>query len=49
LAFFEFVRRRRQLAEIVGQSVDLATPVALRPQLRDRILHEAAVCWAADR
>jgi len=43
VGLFEFVRLRRQLAEIVGQRVDLVTPAALTPQLRDRILHEAVV------
>lgn len=49
VGLLEFVRLRRQLAEIVGQPVDLATLAALKPQLRDRILSEAAICWRTDR
>jgi predicted nucleotidyltransferase len=44
---FEFVRLRRRLAEIVSRPVELATPAALRPQLRDRIVAEAVL--VADR
>lgn len=43
IGLFEFVRRQCQLAEVVGHDVDLVTPAALKPQLRDRILAEAAV------
>lgn len=43
VGLFEFVRLRRQLAEIVGRPVDLVTPAALKPQLRDQILREALV------
>lgn len=43
VGLFEFVRLQRQLAEIVGHRVDLVTPAALKPQLRDRILGEAVV------
>lgn len=43
VGLFEFVRLQRQLAEIVGHPVDLVTPAALKPQLRERILGEAVV------
>jgi predicted nucleotidyltransferase len=43
IGLFEFVRLQRQLGELVGHQVDLVTPSALKPQLRDRILHEAVV------
>lgn len=43
IGLFEFVRLQRQLGELVGHRVDLVTPAALKPQLRDRILHEAVV------
>lgn len=43
VGLFEFVRLQRQLAEIVGHRVDLVTPAALKPQLRDRILGDAVV------
>ena len=43
VGLFEFVRLQRQLAEIVGRRVDLVTPAALKPQLRDRIVGEAVV------
>jgi predicted nucleotidyltransferase len=41
MGLFEFVRLQRTLAEIVGHSVELVTPGALKPQLRERILGEA--------
>ena len=43
IGLFEFVRLQRQLSEKLGHRVDLVTPAALKPQLRDRILHEAVV------
>src|SRR5438105_1229921 len=43
IGLFEFVRLQRQLADLVGHPVDLVTPAALKPQLRDRILSEAVV------
>jgi uncharacterized protein len=43
IGLFEFVRLQRQLGELVGHQVDLVTPATLKPQLRDRILHEAVV------
>ena len=44
LGLFEFVRLQRQLSEIVGHRVELVTPAALKPQLRERILREAVIC-----
>ena len=41
IGLFEFVRLQRELGELLGHPVDLVTPAALKPQLRDRILHEA--------
>lgn len=43
VGLFEFVRLKRALGELVGHPVDLVTPGALKPQLRDRILGEAVV------
>ena len=43
IGLFEFARLQRQLGERLGHRVDLVTPAALKPQLRDRILHEAVV------
>lgn len=43
IGLFEFVRLQRRLAEILGHPVDLVTPAALKPQLRERILREAVV------
>jgi len=43
IGLFEFVRLQRELGELLGHRVDLVTPAALKPQLRDRILHEAIV------
>jgi uncharacterized protein len=41
VGFFELVRLKRALEEILGRHVDLATPKSLKPQLRERILNEA--------
>jgi predicted nucleotidyltransferase len=43
IGLFEFVRLQRELADRLGRSVELVTPTALKPQLRDRILGEAVV------
>jgi predicted nucleotidyltransferase len=43
IGLFEFVRLQRRLGELVGRRVDLVTPAALKPKLRDRILQEAVV------
>ena len=39
--FFKFVEVKEYLESILGCSVDLVTPDALHPALRDRILREA--------
>ena len=41
IGLFQFVELKRDLEEILGRSVDLVTPKALKPQLRDQILKEA--------
>lgn len=41
VSLFEFVRLRRELEVVLGRRVDLVTRLALKPQLRDRILREA--------
>lgn len=38
---FAFVRLKNYLEDLLGQSVDLVTPDALKDRLRDRILEEA--------
>jgi hypothetical protein len=38
---FEFVRLKNYLEKTLGQRVDLVTPDALKPQLRERILRES--------
>src|SRR5213083_2779905 len=40
IGLFQFVRLQQQLAERIGRRVELVTPGALKPQLRDRILDE---------
>ena len=37
---WEFIDLKEFLEEILGRQVDLATPRALRPQLREKILEE---------
>jgi hypothetical protein len=41
VGLFAFVRLQRRLSELLGRRVDLATPDALHPTLRDGILREA--------
>jgi uncharacterized protein len=41
VGLFAFVRLRRRLSELLGCSVDLVTPDALHPALREGILREA--------
>jgi predicted nucleotidyltransferase len=41
VGLFEFVRLQRALSELLGRPVDLATPEALHPALREQILQEA--------
>ena len=43
IGLFQFVRLQRELGERVGRRVELVTPAALKPQLRNRILGEAVV------
>jgi len=41
IGLFEFARLRRRLSELLGLEVDLVTPDALHPEMRDEILREA--------
>jgi predicted nucleotidyltransferase len=41
IGLFEFARLRRQLCELLGREVDLVTPDAIRPEMKDQILREA--------
>ena len=41
IGLLEFSQLRRELEALIGQPVDLVTPGALKPQLRDAILREA--------
>jgi len=41
IGLFGFVRLQRLLEEIIGRPVDLTTPDALRPEMRESILGEA--------
>ena len=41
VGLFEFVRVQRYLGHLLGRVVDLATPDALRTEMRARILQEA--------
>jgi uncharacterized protein len=41
VGLFEFIRLKYYLEELTGQRVDLVTPDALRPALREAILGEA--------
>ena len=41
IGLLAFVRLKQRLTELLGRPVDLVTPEALKPPLRDGILHEA--------
>jgi len=41
VGLFAFVRLLDFLADVMDTRIDLATPDALRPEMRDEILHEA--------
>ena len=41
VGLFAFAHIRRYLSELLGCDVDLVTPMALRPEMRERILSEA--------
>ena len=41
IGLFEVSRLRRQLSELLGKEVDLVTPDAIRPEMKDQILREA--------
>ena len=41
IGLFEFARLRRRLCEFLGREVDLVTPDAIRPEMKDQILREA--------
>lgn len=41
VGLFEFARLQRYLEELLGRHVDLVTPGAIRPEMRDSILREA--------
>ncbi|HYA41818.1 MAG TPA: nucleotidyltransferase family protein [Syntrophobacteraceae bacterium] len=41
VGLFAFFRLQHRLEDLMGMRVDLATPAALKRQLRDRILKEA--------
>lgn len=41
IGLFEFARLRRRLVQLLGLEVDLVTPDALHPEMKDEILREA--------
>ena len=41
IGLFEFAKLRRKLCELFGREVDLVTPDAIRPAMRDEIMREA--------
>ena len=41
IGLFEFVRLKLYLEEVLGRPVDLVTPEAVRPALRERVVKEA--------
>ena len=49
IAMFDFVRLQRELGERIGRKVELATPAALKPQLRDQIRSSSSSIDASSR
>ncbi|MBI3681806.1 MAG: nucleotidyltransferase domain-containing protein [Acidobacteria bacterium] len=43
----EFVRLQRELSQVIGRNVDLVSKESLKPLIRDRVLAEAQVLYAA--
>ena len=43
IGLFAFARLQRELGDRLGRPVELVTPAALKPQLRERILREAVI------
>ena len=41
VGLFEFIRLRNELSTLLGMKVDLGTPDALHPALKEEILKEA--------
>lgn len=46
IGLMEFARIRRELGDIVGRPVDLVTPAALKPRIKDEILGSAVEVYA---
>jgi len=47
ISLLQMVGLERELSEVLGQKVDLLTEASLSPYLRDRILKERRVVYAA--
>jgi uncharacterized protein len=47
IGFMELARMQRELAQLVGRSVDLVPKGGLRPVIRDEVLSSARVLYAA--
>jgi predicted nucleotidyltransferase len=43
IGLFALARLRRRLMEVMGREVDLVTPEAIRPEMREEILREAVL------
>ena len=41
IGLFAFARLRRRLSELLGKEVDLVTPDAIRPEMREEIFRES--------
>jgi len=46
IGLMEFSRIRRELGEIIGRRVDLVTPAALKPRIKQSILDSAVLIYA---
>jgi hypothetical protein len=42
VGLISFIRLKHRLSELLGRNVDLVTKAALKPQLREHILHEVS-------
>jgi predicted nucleotidyltransferase len=41
VGMFHFIRLQLFLEKVLGRNVDLVTPAALRPELREEVMHDA--------
>ena len=48
IGYFELARQARELSDIVGREVDLATPNSLSPYIKQDVLNSARLLYAQE-